>query len=490
MSDRFISAKKYRIKLIHSQIAPHSTSAHSKRTMTRDIVNKLSAEFEPSQIWLMLYIINASLPTSSSLQENLHAITELGIERWLKHLLKGKLHNRKLRFLFVHEKFLVDVHHTANTHFATGIQRVTRETVRRWVQAEHPGLLLITWGGKHEYFRPISQQTRMFFDEVSGDEATSKGPPVALVPLGGQYLQIELNTEEERASRVTAFIDATATSLTAIVYDCVPLSTAETTFDAMHSGFHEYLRVLERAQRLAPISEAAAVEFSGWKRMINAYGIDGPDIAPIDLAADIEVPSDAELNRFSKKFDLDPKLPIITCVGSHEPRKNHLAVLRVAEKLWSEGRKFQILFIGGNAWNSEYYNIRVRALEESGQKVSSYRQLTDVEIYSALRLSRFSVFPSLNEGFGLPVAESLLLGTPVITSNYGSTRHIAFGQGALLIDPRDDLDLHDAMKLLLQDDSTFLALKDKANSFKWKSWDTYAAETWKYLTSAEPSNRR
>jgi glycosyltransferase involved in cell wall biosynthesis len=74
------------------------------------------------------------------------------------------------------------------------------------------------------------------------------------------------------------------------------------------------------------------------------------------------------------------------------------------------------------------------------------------------------------------------MGTPVITSNYGSMREIAeAGGGALLIDPRDDHDLAAAMRELLNDEATYARLCDQAAARHTRRWDQYAADLWSYF---------
>ncbi len=100
-------------------------------------------------------------------------------------------------------------------------------------------------------------------------------------------------------------------------------------------------------------------------------------------------------------------------------------------------------------------------------------------------MARFSVFPSLLEGFGLPVAESLASGTPVITSRYGSMAEIARGGGALLVDPRDVDDLERQMRRLLTDDELLERLRDEARSRDFGTWDQYAHDVWSFLVGEE-----
>jgi glycosyltransferase involved in cell wall biosynthesis len=118
--------------------------------------------------------------------------------------------------------------------------------------------------------------------------------------------------------------------------------------------------------------------------------------------------------------------------------------------------------------------------------VQSVSALSDDLLWAAYRLARCTVFPSLSEGFGLPVAESLGSGTPVVTANFGSMREIAASGGALLVDPRDDHDLAAAMRRLLTDDALHRRLSEHARALPPRTWDEYAAETWRYLVGGVP----
>jgi glycosyltransferase involved in cell wall biosynthesis len=217
--------------------------------------------------------------------------------------------------------------------------------------------------------------------------------------------------------------------------------------------------------------------------MLVSSGEAGPDIRAIPLAgaADTEGSTETSLP-FSEP--LPESLPMVLCVGSHEPRKNHLAVLHAAEVLWRHGRAFSLLFLGGYGWKGERFEKRVGELQEQGRPVAALRAVDDVVLHAAYRKARFLVFPSLNEGFGLPVAEALAHGTPVITTDYGSTREIVEdGGGGLLVDPRDDGAIITAMERMLLDDALREGLAVEARARQARSWDDYAADTWVYFTS-------
>lgn len=87
------------------------------------------------------------------------------------------------------------------------------------------------------------------------------------------------------------------------------------------------------------------------------------------------------------------------------------------------------------------------------------------------------------------MAESLAFHTPVITSDFGSTRETGEGNGALLIDPRDDAALVDAMRRLLLDDALLAKLREQTTMTPARSWRNYADEVWEHLVPGQSSDR-
>jgi glycosyltransferase involved in cell wall biosynthesis len=173
---------------------------------------------------------------------------------------------------------------------------------------------------------------------------------------------------------------------------------------------------------------------------------------------------------------------MVLCVGTHEPRKNHLAVLHAAEVLWRRGLRFSLTFVGGHSWNSQRFDEGLAQLRAAGRPVDNLSGVSDDELWAAYRVSHCVVFPSLNEGFGLPVAEALACGTPVVTSAFGSMAEIAAGGGAVLVDPRDDASLVDGLQRVLTDREEYAALRAAAAARPSRTWDQYAEETWALLT--------
>ena len=184
------------------------------------------------------------------------------------------------------------------------------------------------------------------------------------------------------------------------------------------------------------------------------------------------------------------ELPMLFCVGSHEPRKNHLAILHAAERLWRAGRQFSLTFVGGNSWGAEEFKTRLEFLQDEGWPVQSISAISDNLLWSGYRLATCTVFPSLNEGFGLPVAESLSVGTPVVTSGFGSMAEIAEPGGAILVDPRDDADVIRGIEKGMFDGEARSRLRSEALARIPRTWEEYAAELWDFAHDESPSSQR
>jgi glycosyltransferase involved in cell wall biosynthesis len=272
-----------------------------------------------------------------------------------------------------------------------------------------------------------------------------------------------------------------------IGYDLIPVTISETVTPGMSSNFANYLSVVKHIDRISCISLSSASEFRGFASMLGAQGLAGPHVVGQPLPSEAPDVPEAWLAAARELLAVD-NLPLVLVVGSHEPRKNHLTVLVAAERLWREGLAFHLTFIGGSGWSSEAFDELVVELAERGRPVEVLKRADEETLWAAYRLARFTVFPSLTEGFGLPAAESLISGTPVITSNFGSLIEIAEGGGCLTVDPRDTEAVAAAMRDLLEDDALLARLRREAADRTWKTWDYYAKETWDHLTSTGPTS--
>ncbi len=450
----------------------------------------LLADGDRSRVWLTLAVLHAELPLEAEVLRVSRAIELNGVKAALRSHLRpsrNPLHRgRDLREVqVVIGRVLVDLQHTSHTSLATGIQRVARQSAHRW-DRDHD-ITLVGWTYDDRAMRLLDaaeQRTALRGGDLP--DQRPNGDRRVVIPWKCTYILPELATEIPRTARMLALARYSRSRTGVIGFDCVPLSSGETIAEGMGSAFAANLAAVRHMDRVATISRAAAREYEGWRAMLAGTGLPGPEIAPVLLPVEADRAPSAAVEATRAQL-LPDDLPLVLCVGSHEPRKNHLAVLHAAELAWRSGSRFTLVFVGGNSWSSEPFRDRLLELQAQGRPARSVSAMSDELLWASYELARCVVFPSLNEGFGLPVAEALATGTPVITSGFGSMEEIASHGGALLVDPRDDRSISRAISALVDDDEVYDRLSREASDGPTRTWDTYAAQVWDFLVADDPT---
>lgn len=131
---------------------------------------------------------------------------------------------------------------------------------------------------------------------------------------------------------------------------------------------------------------------------------------------------------------ITPDRPFFVTLGTIEPRKNHLLLLTVWDLLTQDMETPpELLIIGSRGWNNDEVFAR---LDQKPAHVTELNGLDDGQVAALLQGARALLFPSLAEGFGLPPAEALAMGTPVVVNTLPIYREI-LGNKAIYADVRD-----------------------------------------------------
>ncbi len=159
-------------------------------------------------------------------------------------------------------------------------------------------------------------------------------------------------------------------------------------------------------------------------------------------------------------------VPYMLYVGTVEPRKNLITLLKAYGQALQEGHKLPKLVIAGKkGWKSE--NIYALAKTLPVEFLGYIDDKTKLELYNG---ADFFVYPSLYEGFGLPVLEAMQCGLPVISSNSSSLPEVV-GDAGLLFDPLDEKALKEHLIALSTSSELCLELRAKsleqARKFSW-----------------------
>jgi glycosyltransferase involved in cell wall biosynthesis len=159
----------------------------------------------------------------------------------------------------------------------------------------------------------------------------------------------------------------------------------------------------------------------------------------------------------------------VLCVGTIEPRKNHRALLAAWAKLGRRRADLPELVIAGRpGWRSEDVVEQLRA--GAIPKVRWLEDLSDGALDALYRGCLFSVFPSVAEGWGLPIGESLARGKVCVTSEVSAMPEVG-GRFAVYVDPGDSRSLETALARLLDDPAGRIARETEIRAeFKPRTW--------------------
>ena len=441
--------------------------------------------------WLLLTAVDASYPAQRDVEHATQVLRTLGpapfvaaLERRIAATPIAEAASATLEV--VADAVVVDVSQIVSSDLHTGIQRVARECVSHWLQADRP--LRLCWydedaGVLRLLQRDEADRLRDWRDHLEEDARIGSRRPNAsetiLVPASCTLVLIELPRRDHSQALRGLVVSRVHRSLCLVCYDLIPFVAPESVKPRMVTAFAEYFALLKHADRVSAISRQSADDVRAFASTLEGQGLRGPEIAAHPLPTEAPAVEDpSPVAQAGRSRD-----PLVLVVGVHAPRKNHVAVLEAGERLWREGLRFELVFMGGSTWRAEgYFDTYVERLQAAGRAVRVERRVSENRLWTAYRDARFTVFPSLIEGFGLPVAESLAAGTPVITSNYGSMAEIAAGGGALTVDPRDVEELAMQMRRLLTDDALVDHLRTEARRRDLGNWNDYARGLWEFFT--------
>ncbi len=170
----------------------------------------------------------------------------------------------------------------------------------------------------------------------------------------------------------------------------------------------------------------------------TVYEAAGPQYRPIDPA---------ESARVAKKYLLDA--PFVLSVGSLEPGKNRIRLFHALRDLRDEGIDTHLAIVGQPAWR---YEEEVALVDQLGlgNRIHYLGYVPAEDLPALYNAATVFAFPSLYEGFGLPVIEAMACGVPVLTSNISATAEVA-ADAALLVDPHATPAIRDGLRTLLTD---------------------------------------
>jgi glycosyltransferase involved in cell wall biosynthesis len=235
------------------------------------------------------------------------------------------------------------------------------------------------------------------------------------------------------------------------IHDLVPLRLPFATLDNKRQTYRLLRKIAAEADHIVTVSENSKrdiVQLLGVaeERVTNTY--EAVEF-PRELA---ERPDDLVAEELRASFALEPQQYLLF-YGALEPKKN---VARLIDAYMLSGADIPLVITGAGGWGNRAEAAMLEELRGEGRaqgrrRVHHFEYVSFPMLVTLIRGACAVLFPSLYEGFGLPVLEAMLLGTPVVTSRASSLPEIG-GDAALYVDPYDVDDIAEAIKTIAADD--------------------------------------
>jgi glycosyltransferase involved in cell wall biosynthesis len=284
------------------------------------------------------------------------------------------------------------------------------------------------------------------------------------------FLTCELFSEAERPG-FREFLKNPPCRLAAIFHDAIPLKLPHVTWPQSVARHPEYLKMLASFDRVMAVSGASRrdlVDFWRWQGVAPRAKVE-----TIMLGADFD--GTARAVQIPNPKAQTPNL--LVCVGNIEPRKNQAFLLEVCAELWREGLVFELHLVGRvNPHFGRPIAEKIKSMQKNFPGLHFHEAADDRTLGALYGKARGCVFPTLAEGCGLPLLESLWRGVPCVCSDLPVLRENAGAGGCLAVAPGDVAAWKSALHTVLTDAAVGQKLQAEAAARTLPRWaDTAAA---------------
>jgi len=378
-------------------------------------------------------------------------------------------------------EFFIDVTQSCRSSNNSGIQVVTRNLYHQ-ISKFFP-ITPITWDNLICRYSHLNHQELQNLHSPFGDNYKAKARPnkeenpfykeiyTALTRLN-KRINFKIKERkniiffpevfrDKRLSYLPKILDSKLKKV-AIFYDANVLRFPHKTPPKRLKNFENYLDFISNCDSISCISNESKITLE------RTAGINN-HLQKLDVH---HLPVSKPINQLSNNVQ---KIPLILCVSTLGYNKNHLTLLQAVENLWKKGLLFKLELVGQSdpSWAPKVFNI-IDQLKEKKRPIKWLRHISQDELEIKYSECQFTVYPSLFEGFGLPILESLIRGKPCICGSNGALGEVSRGGGCLNIENQSDAkEIEKSIFKLLNDAELLKKLTLETKRRVYEDWNSY-----------------
>ena len=359
-----------------------------------------------------------------------------------------------------------------NWYKGTGIGTYTDKILRYMIKTHKEIFYQIYWSGK-DYDEFESDNTKI----LMASKKNHKFFEQYYFPYNLKDANIDIYHIPQNGIGISEKIDC---KKVVTVHDLIPYILPETVGKGYLSKFlQEMPRIIDLSDGIITVSECSKED------IIKFFPNSKDKVFVTPLAADDKyklLDREKCKNIIRENYDIDK--PFILYIGGFSPRKNVKSLISAFSKIYKKlEEEYNLVIVGSNKDDINILkDLSIALGVETFVKFTGFvpEELLPV-LYNACNVF---VYPSLYEGFGLPLLEAMSCGTPVITSNISSIPEVV-GDGGILIDPFDTDILENSLEELLNNEKlrNSLSLKalERSNNFSWEKTSEKTVEAYKKI---------
>lgn len=380
-------------------------------------------------------------------------------------------------------KIYIDISVLTLATFVTGIQRVTREIGVRLIEKEQDNIILLHYNAKQNvYYRIDNKLFCQYYLQGKGVKnkmITKQKVPLEEICEGTVFFDLDAAWMcRVKRSYLLPILKNQGAKIVAHIYDIISITHPQYCLQRGVYNFMDFIGAhLQYADEIIVNAQATVDEL---QRLADRICLKLPNCHVIPLGADFgkkESVSDRQVPKYLA--DAVNERPYILMVGTIEPRKNHKLLLEAFEKGLKD-MGYNIILAGYMGWNMEEFAEKLHAHPDFKKRIFHLEGLGDKEIDYLYQHAKFLVFCSYTEGFGLPLIESIMRGTPVIASDIPVSREVA-GDYCAYFEQDNAAALCDRVKVYTEDENKYRQWKMRLAEYKAVGWEEACEKVWKVI---------
>ncbi len=366
------------------------------------------------------------------------------------------------------KKIYIDLTNFSETSFITGIQRVVKEVIVGISQDDSFELVFMIYKNRDGFFHVLNSDSlinslKLNKKEIVEDSNVNK---IAIDKLEKDSIFFDIDgvwSSTIPRNQLYPYLKKNNIKIINMIYDIIPIKFPMYCDNVTVFNFMVYIgAVLKYADYVIVNTNATKEDI---KKLCIKLGLDNPECFVVPLGSDFKI-QDKKNNIREKVKKIAEAGTYILTVGTIEPRKNHNYIVDALDS----GLSTNVIFVGRKGWNIDRLIKRIKGHKLYNKRLFWISDATDDEVNYLYQNSFYVVFPSFDEGYGLPIIESLLRGVPVVASDIPVLKEV--GQDFVdYLDNTNSIELVEYIKNMESDDLIYNNHKLKIKGYIPFTWE-------------------